>query len=258
MSRWGRELPRAPRTDPYMRLSLIRLLPRVRTHHQRHDDTHAAIACDMLNPAQCPEHALMARIPLGLGPSLHQPRSRSLCLVPASQLLWPRPTSHARASSATAPRLPDADRRTRERTLNRRPDVGYPRFRRNPFARDVLLDPGGMTVPRITALHMLRSTITTVSAPANSSFHGSITHPTQPLCTLRVRRYRRLTQHSLPGDLLGLTWAGLAPADRASFAWRLPSFDHLVGAASRVGVRVRRAIDRRGRLDRFRTANLPY
>jgi hypothetical protein len=49
-------------------------------------------------------------------------------------------------------------------------------------------------------------------------FRGSITHPTQPLCTLRVRRYRRLTQHSLPGDLLGLTWAGLAPADRASFA----------------------------------------
>jgi hypothetical protein len=54
--------------------------------------------------------------------------------------------------------------------------------------------------------------------PANSSFRGSITHPTQPPCTLRVRRYRRLTQHSLPGDLLGLTWAGLAPADRASFA----------------------------------------
>src|ERR1700730_1085870 len=50
-----------------MRLSLIRLLPRVRTHHQIHDDTHAPIACDMLNPAQCPEHALMARIPLGLG-----------------------------------------------------------------------------------------------------------------------------------------------------------------------------------------------
>src|SRR5271166_3848772 len=57
------------------------ILPRVRTHYQRHDDTHAAIACDMLNPAQCPEHALMARIPLGLGPSLHQLRSRSLCLV---------------------------------------------------------------------------------------------------------------------------------------------------------------------------------
>jgi len=27
----------------------------------------------------------------------------------------------------------------------------------------------------------------------------------------------------------GLTWVGLAPTDRASFAWRLPSLDHLVG-----------------------------
>jgi hypothetical protein len=36
----------------------------------------------------------------------------------------------------------------------------------------------------------------TVSAPASSSFRGSLTHPTQPLCTLRVRRRRRLTQHS--------------------------------------------------------------
>src|SRR5207244_3620624 len=92
------------------------------------------------------------------------------------------------------------------------------------------LDPGGTTMPRITALHMLRSTMKTVSAPASSSFRGSLPHPTQPLCTLRVRRHRRLTQHSLPGGSLGLTWAGLAPADRASFAWRLPSFDHLVGA----------------------------
>src|SRR3984893_10006199 len=76
-------------------------------------------------------------------------------------------------------------------------------------------------MPRMTALHMLRSTIETVSAPASSSSRDSLPHPTQPLCTLRVRRHRRLTQHSLPGGLLSLTWAGLAPADRASFAWRL-------------------------------------
>src|SRR6516162_4031467 len=63
---------------------------------------------------------------------------------------------------------------------------------------------------------MLRSTISTVSAPAICPFRGSITHPTQPLCTLRGRRCRRLTQHSLPGRLLGLTWVGLAPTDRAS------------------------------------------
>src|SRR3984893_6476967 len=95
--------------------------------------------------------------------------------------------------------------------------------------------PAGTAMPRMTALHMLRSTITTVSAPASSSFRGSLPHPTQPLCTLRVRRYRRLTQHSLPGDLLGLTWAGLAPADRASFAWRLRLFDHLVGDRNQIG-----------------------
>ena len=81
----------------------------------------------------------------------------------------------------------------------------------------------------ISASHVLRSTIRTVSAPASSSFRGALPHPTQPLCTLRVRRHRRLTQHSLPGGLLSLTWVGLAPADRASFAWRLPLFDHLVG-----------------------------
>src|SRR5262245_47550634 len=37
----------------------------------------------------------------------------------------------------------------------------------------------------------------------------------------RGRRRRRLTQHSLPGCLLGITWVRLSPTDRASFAWRL-------------------------------------
>ena len=32
-----------------------------------------------------------------------------------------------------------------------------------------------------------------------------------------------------------LTWTGLAPADRASFAWRLPSFDHLIGSGEQRG-----------------------
>src|SRR5438093_9480192 len=105
------------------------------------------------------------------------------------------------------------------------------RFRR----RDVALDPGGTTMPRITALHMLRSTMKTVSDPASSSFRGSLPHPMHPLRTLRVRRHRRLTQHSLPGGLLGLTWAGLAPADRPSFAWRLLSLDHLIGAGKQRG-----------------------
>ena len=113
--------------------------------------------------------------------------------------------------NAAATSIPDADRRTRERTLNRRPDVGYPSFRRDPFARDVLLDPGGTAMPRITALHMLRSTIRTVSAPANSSFRGSITHPTQPLCTLRnhCRQWPRNTRYQADArPYLGRTCTG--------------------------------------------------
>jgi hypothetical protein len=43
------------------------------------------------------------------------------------------------------------------RTLQRRPDPRPPRFQCNPFARDVLLDPGRATAPRITVPHMLPS-----------------------------------------------------------------------------------------------------
>src|SRR5262249_17517524 len=82
------------------------------------------------------------------------------------------------------------------------PNAGSPKFRRDPFARDLLFDPGRRAWPRLAALSMLRSTLCTVSAPATYPLRGSITHPTQPLCTLRGRRRRRLTQHSLPGCLL--------------------------------------------------------
>src|ERR1700730_9115117 len=97
-------------------------------------------------------------------------------------------------------------------------NVGPPNFRCIPFARDALLDPGRMAVPRISALLMLRSTISTVSAPATCLFRGSITNPTQLLCTLRGRRYRRLTQHLLPGG-------PLRPyPDRSCTGWIAPAF----------------------------------
>jgi len=76
--------------------------------------------------------------------------------------------------------------------------------------------PAGWTGPRMTVPPMLRSITKTISAPTSRRFRGSITHPTQQLCTLRGRRYRRLTQHSPPGGSLRLTWTGLAPANRAS------------------------------------------
>src|SRR5271167_1174087 len=75
-----------------------------------------------------------------------------------------------------------------------------------------------MAVPRISALLMLRSTTSTVSAPATCLFRGSITNPTQLLCTLRGRRYRRLTQHLLPGG-------PLRPyPDRFCTGWTAPAF----------------------------------
>src|SRR5262249_26482573 len=65
--------------------------------------------------------------------------------------------------------------------------------------------PAGWQRLALSALHMLRSTFYTVSAPAAYIFRGSIRHPMQSLCTLRRRRYRRLTQHFLPGTSLTLT-----------------------------------------------------
>src|SRR5436190_7621514 len=83
-----------------------------------------------------------------------------------------------------------------------------------------------MAVPRISALLMLRSTISTVSAPATCLFRGSITNPAQLLCTLRGRRYRRLTQHLLPGG-------PLRPyPDRSCTGWTAPAF---VGAFGNQG-----------------------
>src|SRR6201987_3104940 len=105
-------------------------------------------------------------------------------------------------------------------------NAGSPNFRCIPFAPDVLLDPGRMAVPRISAPLMLRSTISTVSAPATCPFRGSITNPTQLLCTLRGRRYRRLTQHLLPGG-------PLRPyPDRSCTGWTAPAF---VGAFGNLG-----------------------
>src|SRR6516225_1742208 len=46
--------------------------------------------------------------PPRLAPPQTAPQDAPLC-SPASQLLWRSPTSHALASSATAPHLPDAD-----------------------------------------------------------------------------------------------------------------------------------------------------
>src|SRR6516162_8922080 len=98
-------------------------------------------------------------------------RIAPLC-SPASQLLWRSPTSHARASSATAPHLPDADQVGTWPVVRR----GISQVPTRSVCADVALDLGGTTMPRTAALHMLHSTMKTVSAPASSSFRGSPLH----------------------------------------------------------------------------------
>ena len=81
--------------------------------------------------------------------------------------------------------------------------------------------------------------ISTVSAPAISSFRGSLPHPTHPRCTLRVRHRCRLTQHSLPGGLLPVP--DLHRLNRASFAWRTYSITSSARTTSVSGIVMPRA-----------------
>ena len=93
------------------------------------------------------------------------------------------------------------------------PDMRPLRFRRVPFGRDVAFDPGGATAPRITMPHMLPSTVMSVSASAKLLHFVAQSHtPSRSLCTLRIRRRRRLRNTRYPAARYRLTGAGLSPA----------------------------------------------
>jgi hypothetical protein len=173
----------------------------------------------------------VTRLPVSvLGPCCadsHSPRSLPLApptprriaprCSPASQLLRRGLTSHARASSATVPHLPDAGLGGRR---VHRPSVRSPRFRHVPFVRDVFFDHGRASVPRMTGPHILPSTSSNVSASAmfclsrlNSTPHTIAvyaSHPPSPATT----------QHLLPGARYGLPGPVFHRLDHASLTWR--------------------------------------
>ena len=98
-----------------------------------------------------------------------------------------------------------------------RSNVGSPRFRRDPFVRDVAIDPGRASAPRVTVPHMLPSTEPTVSAPTMLCLSWLI--PTPHTTAVYASRPPSPTaaQHSLPGGplrpYLGRTFTGwIAPA----------------------------------------------
>ncbi len=85
-----------------------------------------------------------------------------------------------------------------------RPDARPPRFRRVPFLRDVLFDPGRASAPRVAVPHMLPSALLTASASAifwfswlNPTPHRIAVYASQPPSP-------PATQHSLPGARYGL------------------------------------------------------
>jgi hypothetical protein len=118
--------------------------------------------------------------------------------------------------TASSPRLPVAAR-------DRDCDSGAmrpPRFRRVPFERDVALDLGRASTPRIAAPHMLPSTVATVSAPTTSRI--SWLNPTPHSIAVYASPWSSPStpQHSLPGGRYSLPGLDLHRLDRASFAWR--------------------------------------
>src|SRR5215471_379630 len=114
--------------------------------------------------------------------------------------------------------------------------VGSPSFQRSPFARDVFLDPGRAVVPRITALLVLRSTITTASAPAMRQFRGSIDTPCN--CCVRfvaivTEAHATLTAERPATAFSGRSFTGwTTPAITGAFGYAIASHQHLVGLSS--------------------------
>ena len=95
-------------------------------------------------------------------------------------------------------------------------EMRSPRFRRVPFVRELVSDPGRAAVPRIAAPLMLPSAFRTASAPALRYLSWLNTDPTRLLCTLR--RGRRLPRRNTRYQ------AGATPyLGRTSTGWTAPA-----------------------------------
>ena len=164
-------------------------------------------------------------LPAGSLPSTLSAAAPQLCSN-ASSVVWTRPTPRAfRGSfvSSTSCRGPSA--------LVTSGDTRSPRFRRDPFVRDVALDHGRATVPRVAAPHMLPSTVATVSAPASSRF--SRLNPTPHTITVYASPWSSpsTAQHSFPGRCYPLPGPDFHRLDPASFAWRTAHPSHPAAGA---------------------------
>ncbi len=154
------------------------------------------------------------RSPLDQAPSLHPLRSRSRGVVRG----LPRYYAPVRLLRLVHHRLrllafPMRAGRRPAGWPNRR----SPRFRRNPFLRDVVFDHGRATAPRMPVPHVLPSTLLTVSASANFELSRLNSTPHRIAVYASCPSSPTTTQHSLSGARYGLPVPVFHRLDRASF-----------------------------------------
>src|SRR6185369_10318142 len=108
-------------------------------------------------------------------------------------------------------------------TRRRRPDTRSPRFRCDPFARDVVFDPGRASAPRLAVPHTClranenpRPLRCLIFHGSNPTPHAIAVYASQPLSPVA-------TQHSLPSGRYSLLGPVFHRLDRTSFAWRTHS-----------------------------------
>src|SRR5689334_22247815 len=167
----------------------------------------------MPDPALCPGHALPLAFP---------PADR----LPSTVSATDPSTGFVRGFTGTT-RSSDSSSLPRRRRLLDVPswpaatlaavgEMRSPRFRRDPFARDLVSDLGRAAGPRIAAPLMLPSALWTASAPALKHLSWLNTDPTRLLCTLRRGRHlpRRNTRYQAGATpFLGRTFTGwITPA----------------------------------------------
>src|SRR5690349_5716420 len=151
----------------------------------------------------------------------HPPPPTWSALFGASSVVCSRPTPPAFRGGFALLSFPPRPGSARAAAGGRR----SPRFRRVPFRRDVVSDPGRATAPRIAVPHILPSTFPTASASATSGISGLNTYPTGLLCTLRSRRHRRPRNTRYRATRYHPTRAGLPPAGTRQLRlahWKFP------------------------------------
>src|SRR3954454_18074658 len=139
----------------------------------------------------------------------HPPPPTWSALFGASSVLRSRPTPPVFRGGFALLSFPPRPEAAAATAGNRR----SPRFRRDPFVRELVSDPGRAAVPRIAAPLMLPSALWTASAPALQLISWLNTDPTRSLCTLRRGRHlpRRNTCYKAGATpYLGRTFTGWA------------------------------------------------